>query len=149
MSSSELNAIANQWFAAFNGKDLDRLLALYDDQAEHFSPKLKVRHPETNGLIKGKDALRGWWQDAFYRLPTLRYEAIRLTPFEDRVFMEYVRHVKDETDLYIGEMLEIRWTDRQIKRISSVTHALLIFLKNSGSSGNKPKSAALSCAGRK
>ena len=108
MNSSELNEIAQHWFAAFNDKDLDRLLALYDDNAEHFSPKLKVRHPETKGLIKGKEALQAWWRDAFNRLPLLQYQIIRLTPHDDRVFMEYVRHVNGEEDLYVGEMLEIQ-----------------------------------------
>ena len=108
MSISELNEIAERWFAAFNDKGLERLLSLYAEDAEHFSPKLKVRHPETSGLIKGKDALRSWWQDAFVRLPSLRYEIVRLTPHEDRVFMEYIRHADGEADLYVGEMLEIR-----------------------------------------
>lgn len=108
MTAAELNAIAMQWFDAFNRKDLDVLLALYHDHAEHFSPKLKVRRPETNGLIKGKAALREWWQDAFDRLPSLHYELVRLTPHEDRVFMEYVRHVVGEDDLFVGEMLEVR-----------------------------------------
>jgi SnoaL-like domain len=91
-----------------NDKDLEWLLDLYHDHAEHFSPKLKVRHPETNGLIKGKDALRDWWQDAFDRLPSLHYEIIRLTPHKDSVFMEYIRHVNGEADLFVGEMLEIK-----------------------------------------
>ena len=67
-----------------------------------------MRHPETNGLIKGKVALRAWWQDAFDRLPSLQYEVVRLTPHNDHVFMEYIRHVKEEEDLYVGEMLEIK-----------------------------------------
>jgi hypothetical protein len=104
---SELEFIARKWFDAFNDHDLDRLLSLYDTDARHFSPKLKVRHPETEGLIRGKSALRTWWQDAFTRLPTLRYELIRLTPYENRVFMEYIRHVQGEEDLYVGEMLEV------------------------------------------
>ena len=108
MSSTELNEIAFKWFKAFNDKNLDQLLSLYNDNAEHFSPKLKVRQPETNGLIKGKNALRSWWQDAFERLPTLHYEIIRLTSQDNRVFMEYVRHVKGEEDLHAGEMLEIK-----------------------------------------
>ena len=108
MSSLELNEIANHWFAAFNGKNLEGLLALYDDNAVHFSPKLKVRHPETNGMINGKNALRTWWQDAFVRLPSLYYEVVRLTPCDDRIFMEYIRHVSGENDLFVGEMLEIR-----------------------------------------
>ncbi len=107
MSPNELNEIALKWFKAFNDKNLEELLSLYYDNAEHFSPKLKVRHPETKGLIKGKAALRTWWQDAFDRLPTLCYEVIRLTSQENRVFMEYVRQVNGEDDLYVGEMLEI------------------------------------------
>ena len=107
MKLTELTDIAHNWFDAFNRHQLDDLLSLYADDAEHFSPKLKVKRPETKGLIKGKTALRAWWQDSFHRLPTLRYEVIRLTPYENRVFMEYIRHVKDEEDLMVGELLEV------------------------------------------
>lgn len=107
MTLERLNSIALTWFEAFNEHNLEKLLSLYDYNAEHFSPKLKVRQPETNGLIKGKDALRAWWKDAFVRLPTLRYEVKRLTPYDNRVFMEYIRHVEDEADLVVGEMLEV------------------------------------------
>ncbi|MEZ4791774.1 MAG: nuclear transport factor 2 family protein [Flavobacteriales bacterium] len=100
--------IALQWFAAFNAHDLEALLALYADDAEHFSPKLKLRHPETNGLITGKEALRSWWRDAFERLPSLNYEVVKLTADEEQVFMEYIRHVSGEEDLRVGEVLEVR-----------------------------------------
>jgi predicted SnoaL-like aldol condensation-catalyzing enzyme len=63
--------------------------------------------PETQGLIKGKQALREWWQDAFDRLPTLQYEVIKLTADEDQVFMEYIRRVDGEDDLSVGEVLQI------------------------------------------
>ena len=108
MDIQEINAIADKWFAAFNEHNLEKLLSLYDYNAQHYSPKLKVRHPETQGLIKGKEAMRGWWKDSFDRLPSLQYEVIRLTPYSDRVFMEYIRHVQGEADLLVGEMLEIR-----------------------------------------
>ena len=108
MTPDELNAIAYKWFDAFNRHDLEQLLSLYHDEAQHFSPKLKVRQPETQGLIRGKGALRAWWKDALERLPTLHYEVVRLTPYEDRVFMEYVRHVTGEEDLYVGEMLDVK-----------------------------------------
>ncbi|HEU5290909.1 MAG TPA: nuclear transport factor 2 family protein [Cyclobacteriaceae bacterium] len=108
MKTEELSQIAHKWFDAFNGHNLEKLLSLYEDHAEHYSPKLKVRQPETNGLIKGKAALRAWWQDAFDRLPSLQYEVLRLTPHDDRVFMEYIRHVVNEEDIYVGEMLEVR-----------------------------------------
>lgn len=99
--------IATTWFEAFNEHHLEKLLALYDDKAQHYSPKLKARLPETKGLIQGKDALRSWWQDAFDRLPTLQYEVIKLTADEEQVFMEYIRHVEHEEDLSVGEVLQI------------------------------------------
>jgi hypothetical protein len=107
MTPTELQAVAIKWFDAFNDHNLEQLLSLYDENAQHYSPKLKIRRPESNGFINGKNALRAWWQDAFNRLPTLNYELLRLTPYENRVFMEYVRHVSGEEDLYVGEMLEI------------------------------------------
>ena len=100
--------IAKQWFQAFNDHNLENLLALYDDNAIHYSPKLKMRQPETRGIVKGKDKMHAWWQDSFNRLPSLRYELIRLTCQKNRVFMEYVRHVQGEENLRVGEMFEIR-----------------------------------------
>ncbi|MBB5644666.1 nuclear transport factor 2 family protein [Pedobacter cryoconitis] len=108
MKNTAFEHIAQQWFAAFNTHNLEELLALYDEQAIHFSPKLKVRKPETEGLIKGKSALREWWKDCFDRLPALRYQPTSFTANEQRVFMEYIRSVTGEPDMLIAEVLEIR-----------------------------------------
>ncbi len=99
--------IAKKWFEAFNSHNLEDLLYLYDEAATHFSPKLKIRKPETNGLIKGKSELRIWWQDAFDRLPTLYYKVTSLTSNKNRVFMEYIRLVDGEEDMLVAEVLEI------------------------------------------
>lgn len=106
--SEQNQSIAFKWFEAFNQHNLENLLRLYDDNAEHFSPKLKIRKPETQGLIKGKSELRIWWQDAFDRLPTLHYKVTTLTANNDRVFMEYIRQVEKEEDMLVAEVLEIK-----------------------------------------
>ena len=105
--SQNLDSIAFKWFAAFNEHNLEKLLSLYDDRAQHYSPKLKVKNPESNGLISGKDALRNWWKDAFDNIPTLQYEVKSLTSNEYRVFMEYIRKVEGEPDLMVAELLMI------------------------------------------
>ncbi|HEX8517387.1 MAG TPA: nuclear transport factor 2 family protein [Bacteroidia bacterium] len=107
MKQEENIKIAKAWFKAFNDHDLEALLSLYHNNASHFSPKLKTRKPETNGFVKGKSALREWWQDAFERLPTLNYNYTSLTANEERVFMEYIRKVDDEEDMLVAEVLEI------------------------------------------
>jgi ketosteroid isomerase-like protein len=100
--------IAGKWLRAFNEHDLEKLLTLYADDAQHYSPKLKVRRPETGGMVHGKDAMREWWRDAFERLPALEYEVRTLTADKDRVFMEYKRKVPGEEDMMVAEVLEIK-----------------------------------------
>lgn len=107
MTNNELNRIALDWFEAFNQHDLEKLLNLYHDEAEHYSPKLKLLYPDSLGLIKGKEALRNWWRDAFERLPSLQYKVLHLISHENRVFMEYIRQVENEEDLRVGETLEV------------------------------------------
>ncbi len=46
MTTEQLSQIAANWFDAFNKHDLDALLALYDDLAEHYSPKLRQANPK-------------------------------------------------------------------------------------------------------
>lgn len=99
--------IARSWFDAFNRHHLSDLLELYSDNAEHFSPKLKIRRPETGGWVKGKAALYAWWQDSFDRLPSLQYLPTSFTANDHRVIMEYIRTVEGEPDMQIAEVLEI------------------------------------------
>lgn len=101
-------AIAQKWLAAFNEHHLTKLLQLYDEDARHYSPKLKIREPQTKGLVQGKEALRKWWKDAFDRIPTLHYDVNTLTADKERVFMEYTRKVSGEDDLFVAEVLEIK-----------------------------------------
>jgi len=108
MNPETLQSIAFRWFDAFNSHNLEQLLSLYDDEAKHFSPKLKIRKPETNGFVEGKSALREWWKDAFERLPSLHYKVTSLTANGDRVFMEYVRNVDGEDDMLVAEVLEVK-----------------------------------------
>lgn len=107
MDSQKNEAIALTWLEAFNTHDLEKLLELYHPDARHFSPKLKIRKPETAGLIIGKNAMRDWWQEAFDKLPTLSYNLTYLTANNVRVFMEYIRKVNGEPDMNVAEVLEV------------------------------------------
>jgi ketosteroid isomerase-like protein len=100
--------IAHDWLRAFNGRDLDALLSLYDPSAVHLSPKLRARRPETEGKVRGHAALRDWWADSFQRLPGLRYELVTLTADDERVWFEYRRILPGEADLMVAELLVVR-----------------------------------------
>lgn len=103
----KLKLIANKWIEAFNNHEIDAILSLYAEDAIHYSPKLKALQPHTNGLIKGKPALKAWWTDAFDRLPNLHYQLLQLTCDDNRVFMEYTRQTPGEEDMQVGELFTI------------------------------------------
>ncbi|HEU4496366.1 MAG TPA: nuclear transport factor 2 family protein [Flavobacterium sp.] len=108
MNPETLQSIAFKWFDAFNSHNLEQLLSLYDEDARHYSPKLKLRKPETAGFVEGRDALREWWKDAFVRLPSLHYRVTSLTASGDRVFMEYVRNADGEEAMPVAEVLDVK-----------------------------------------
>ena len=99
--------VALEWIQAFNEHNLENLLALYAADAVHYSPKLKIRQPETNGQLSGTAALRAWWADAFTRLPSLHYHLTNLIIADQQLLMEYVRKVAGEPDMMVAEILEI------------------------------------------
>jgi ketosteroid isomerase-like protein len=107
MRTAENERLGRAWLDAFNRRDLEALLALYAADCVHTSPKLRVQRPETQGEVRGKPALRAWWADAFARLPGLRYEALSVTADEDRVVLEYLRHVPGEAALPVLELFEV------------------------------------------
>lgn len=102
-----LLAIARRWLSCFATHDLDSLVALYVPDARHTSPKLRVQRPESGGYLLGREALRGWWAEAFARMPGLRYLEESLTADRERVFMEYRRVVPGEPEMHVAEVLEI------------------------------------------
>jgi ketosteroid isomerase-like protein len=107
MTSVQLEAIACAWLDAFNKQDLENLVSLYAKDATHSSPKLRTLRPETEGMIKGKAALRDWWNAAFKNVPGLYYEINSLTANGSRVFLEYTRLVTGQPPMFVAEVLEI------------------------------------------
>lgn len=102
-----LVALARAWLAAWSARDVDALVALYDADAVHTSPKLRAKDPATNGEVRGAAALRAWWADAMHRMPELRYEERHLTAMGDRVFMEYLRTNPGEAPYMVAEVLVV------------------------------------------
>ncbi len=103
-----LIALARRWLDCFNRADLEGLLALYDDEVVHTSPKLRARQPETKGEVRGKAALRAWFADSMQRLPKLHYQERHLTATADRVVMEYLRLNPGDEPLEVAEVLECK-----------------------------------------
>lgn len=104
----EMKAFAQQWFDAFNAKDINKLLDLYDADAVHHSPRYEEKFPETKGIIRGKIGLRGWWQGAFDNIPGLHYEIISLDVVGDKINMQYKRTADGKDPSVVNEFLKVK-----------------------------------------
>lgn len=82
--------IGRRWIEAWNSRDLERVLALYDDEAEMSSPAIIKLGLNPTGQLKGKDRLRAYWSRALASLPNLHFELLDLSVSPDSVIVRYV-----------------------------------------------------------
>ena len=57
-------ALAEEWIAAWNAHDLDRILSHYADDFEMTSPHIVERMGEPSGRLRGKTSIRIYWERA-------------------------------------------------------------------------------------
>ena len=58
LSIPDARQIAEDWVAAWNARDLERILSHYADDVVFFSPSVVTRYGEPTGMLRGKHVLR-------------------------------------------------------------------------------------------
>lgn len=86
---STLAALGRTWVEAWNARDLERVLALYDEAAVMTSDRIPAMGFDASGTLRGKDALRAYWGKALGLLPELRFSLIDLFVSPDSVVVLY------------------------------------------------------------
>ncbi len=65
---------AAEWIAAWNARDLNRILSHYTDDFEMSSPVIVRLSGESSGVLKGKPAVGAYWAKALQSNPQLYFE---------------------------------------------------------------------------
>lgn len=71
-------AFAKEWVAAWNAHDLERIFSHYADDFEMRSPLIVERMGIPSGTLKGKDAIRPYWQRGLSAQPPLKFELLNV-----------------------------------------------------------------------
>ncbi|MBN9594643.1 MAG: nuclear transport factor 2 family protein [Afipia sp.] len=100
---AQRTAFAKTWIAAWNSRDLDRVLALYADDSEMVSDKIIKLELNPNGRLRGKDNLRAYWGRALPLRPKLHFTLINAFVNPDSVVVLY----RDELGHQICEYLRM------------------------------------------
>lgn len=74
MTTTDARAFATEWIAAWNSRDLDRILSHYDSDIVLLSPI--AQKLVGNGRVEGLAALRSYWGQALANAPNLHFDLI-------------------------------------------------------------------------
>ena len=69
-------SFAREWIEAWNSHDLERILSHYSEDFEMASPLIVERMGEPSGVLKGKAAVRPYWEQGLAAQPPLRFELL-------------------------------------------------------------------------
>jgi len=95
--------LGREWIAAWNSHDLERILALYAEDAEMTSDRIQALDLAASGTLRDKESLRMYWGKAFQLLPNLHFDLIDTYVSPDSVVVFY----RNERGAQICEYLRL------------------------------------------
>lgn len=76
ISPEQAERFAQEWVAAWNSGDIERIFAHYRDDFEMRSPLIAERGFAADGCLRGKDAVRPYWTAGLAAEPPIHFELI-------------------------------------------------------------------------
>jgi hypothetical protein len=89
VSTPEPGPFTEDWLAAWNGHDIDAVLAHFHDDVVFTSPIAARVVPESGGMVRGKAALRAYWNVALKTMPDLHFDVVGVYQGESVVVINY------------------------------------------------------------
>jgi len=92
MDRTAAEHFAEEWVAAWNSHDLERILEHYQEDFEMASPLIVRLAGERSGKLRGKSAIREYWRRALAAAPQLQFELLNVFAGVDSVVIQYRGH---------------------------------------------------------
>lgn len=96
MTRDDALKFAANWIEAWNNRDIERVLATFDDAVEFASPRALVT--VGSPVVHGKQELRSYWQAALAKIPSLRFvlERALWDPVSSELAIVYISDVNGD-----------------------------------------------------
>lgn len=82
--------LARNWIETWNTRDLERILALYSEDAQMSSQGIAKLGLDDSGQVAGKENLRRYWSLALSKLPNLHFRLLDTFAGPDSVIVRYL-----------------------------------------------------------
>lgn len=94
---------AREWVEAWNSHDIDRILEHYDDEVVLVSP-VALNLLKNDGCVRGKDALRSYFQRGLEAYPDLRFDLIEVLWGLETIVLIYANNVRGNKTAEVMQM---------------------------------------------
>lgn len=114
MKPRDFGSHAQEWLAAWNAHDLERILSHYAEDVEFCSPFIAKLTNNPDGVLHGKARLRDYFARGLAAYPDLKFEFLRLYPGVRSCVLEY----RSVNNLRAAETMEFNGTGK-ISRVQA------------------------------
>jgi len=103
MDEQQAKDLAAHWIAAWNSRDLERILEHYEDEVVLTSPVAARLLSDPSGMVRGKAALRSYFGRGLEFYPQLKFELLDVMFGLHSVVLYY----RNQNGTKTGEYMEI------------------------------------------
>lgn len=104
MDTAFAQHFAEDWAAAWNSHDLERILGHFTDDVVFASPMIPRLLSNPAGEVRGREALRAYWAKGLQMLPDLHFTVEDVRTSVDALVINY----RNERDQSVSEVLLFR-----------------------------------------
>ena len=104
MDHTDVAAFVDGWLRAWNAHDLDGVLSHFADDVVFSSPVARRLIEGTDGVVRGKAALRAYWAEGLRRIPDLHFELVDVYTGVDTIVVNY----RNQRGGAVAEVLRFR-----------------------------------------
>jgi ketosteroid isomerase-like protein len=84
-----LEKFAKDWIYSWNSHDMENIMTHYSEDVEITTPMIKLATGADADTLKGKPAVRAYWENALAKMPDLHFEFIDATKGVNSVALYY------------------------------------------------------------
>jgi hypothetical protein len=103
ISENKAHEFANEWVAAWNAHDIDRVMSHYDDNVEYFSAFVVKLTGNHSGMIQGKELVKEYLSKGLEAYPDLNFKLQRIFIGVASITIQY----KSVNNLLAAEVFEL------------------------------------------
>ena len=115
LKDSEVRKFAQEWIRSWNAHDLDDIMNHYAPEVVLTSPVAAKRFNDPSGTIKGKEALRSYFQQGLETYPELSFELVDVLKGVSSVVLYYRNQIGTMT----GEFMEFDGEGKVVRVIAN------------------------------